>query len=197
MRKMAHWLVGGLLIGVTFSTQATILVTPFLGYTGGGHVADGNGETYDINPEMSYALSIEAPLDSGKIGLFYSYQSTELKQLSNSADIHYLQFQSSIDYPISPRWQTYLGLGLGGSYTDVDWVDKKLGFSASAFAGLKYEFSDRITLNAQLRWLGTVVDNDTTGACTLPTSDDSRCVIQFDTSWMNQFQSNVGFQFRL
>ncbi|MDV6251715.1 porin family protein [Vibrio sp. EA2] len=195
MRNKFGYLVGSILMSIAVNAQANITVTPFIGYTAGGQVEDESANTYDIDAAANYALAIETPFLNGKVGLFYSYQPTELKELSNSADIHYLQFQSSLSYPIAQGWQTYAGLGIGGSYNDVDWADKKVGFSASAFAGIEYEYTKAFALTAQLRWLGTVVDNDTSGACTLP-SDGSNCVIKYDTDWMNQFQSNVGISFR-
>ncbi|MGR5132214.1 outer membrane protein [Vibrio alfacsensis] len=195
MNNKLNWLVGSIFLSCSMSAQANVTITPFIGFAGGGAVEDENGRDYDIDPAINYALSIETPLELGKIGLFYSNQSSELKDVNNSSNIHYLQFQSSIYYPVSPGWQTYIGLGLGGSYIDADWVDDKYGFSASAFAGLEYEFSQNVALTAQIRWLGTVVDNDTSGSCVLPT-DGSNCVIKFETDWMNQFQSNIGLSFR-
>lgn len=195
MNNKLNWLVGGILLGCSMASQANVIVTPFIGFTGGGAVEDENGRDYDIDPTINYALAIEAPLELGQIGLFYSNQSSELKDVNNSSNIHYLQFQSSIYYPVSQGWQTYIGLGIGGSYINADWVDDKYGFSASAFAGLEYEFSQNVALTAQIRWLGTVVDNDTSSACVLPT-DGSNCVIKFETDWMNQFQSNIGLSFR-
>ncbi|ABU71846.1 outer membrane protein [Vibrio campbellii] len=175
------------------TAQANVIVTPYVGFTGGGEVEDQKERTYDLDPSINYALSVETPFEMGRIGLFYSNQSSELQDINNSIDVHYLQFQSSIYYPLSQGWQTYVGLGLGGSYTDADWVSDKYGFSASAFAGLEYEFSKNFAMTAQIRWLGTVVDNDTSGACVLPT-DGSSCIIKFETDWMNQFQSNIGFR---
>lgn len=195
MNNKLNWLVGGILLGCSMASQANVIVTPFIGFTGGGAVEDENGRDYDIDPTINYALAIEAPLELGQIGLFYSNQSSELKDVNNSSNIHYLQFQSSIYYPVSQGWQTYIGLGIGGSYINADWVDDKYGFSTSAFAGLEYEFSQNVALTAQIRWLGTVVDNDTSSACVLPT-DGSNCVIKFETDWMNQFQSNIGLSFR-
>ncbi|MGY0613831.1 outer membrane beta-barrel protein [Vibrio sp. FJH11] len=195
MKNKFGCLVGGILLSIAAQAQANIIITPFLGYTAGGKVEDEGGKTYDIDAAANYALAVETPFYQGKIGLFYSYQPTEIKTLSNSANIHYLQFQSSIAYPITPSWQTYIGAGIGGSYNDVNWADNKYGFSASVFAGIEYEYSKTFALTAQLRWLGTVVDNDTSGACTLP-AEESTCVVKYDTDWMNQFQSNVGFSFR-
>ncbi|MDF4856802.1 porin family protein, partial [Vibrio parahaemolyticus] len=134
MNQKLSWLVGIMMMSTAINAQANIIVTPYIGYTGGGQVEDESGNTYDLDPAVNYALSVETPLEKGRIGLFYSNQSTELEKLSNSADIHYLHFQSSMYYPVAEKWQTYIGVGLGASYADVDWVDKKYGFSASAFA---------------------------------------------------------------
>lgn len=195
MKNPSNWLVSSVLLSLSISAQASVSITPFIGYTGGGSVEDQNERTYDIDPALNFAFAIETPLEQGRIGLFYSNQSSDLQNIGNASNIHYLQFQSSIYYPISPGWQTYVGLGLGASYADVDWVDNKYGFSASAFGGAEYEISKHFAFTAQVRWLGTVVDNDTSGACVLPT-DGSSCFIKFETDWMNQFQSNIGITYR-
>lgn len=83
MKNKLSWLVGGMLMSCALSAQANVIVTPFIGFTGGGQVEDENKNTYDIDPALSYALSIETPFEMGKIGLFYSAQPTELKELSN------------------------------------------------------------------------------------------------------------------
>lgn len=195
MKNKFGCLVGGMLLSIAANAQADIIITPFLGYTAGGKVEEESGITYDVDAAANYALSVETTFLQGKIGLFYSYQPTEIKTLSNSANIHYLQFQSSLSYPITPSWQSYIGAGIGGSYNDVNWADNKYGFSASLFAGVEYEYSKTFALTAQLRWLGTVVDDETSGACTL-SAEGSNCIIKYETDWMNQFQSNVGFSFR-
>ncbi|WP_261895304.1 porin family protein [Vibrio cyclitrophicus] len=171
-----------------------IIITPMVGYTGGGSVEDQDGKTFDMEGSENFTFAIETPLEKGRIGFFYSNQSSELESLDLSSSIQYLHFQSSIYYPASPMLSGYLGLGLGASYVDVDWAKDKYGFSTSIFGGLEYKFSDRLALNTQVRWLGTVVDNDTSGVCYIP-STGQECIIRFDTDWMNQFQANVGLSF--
>ncbi|MDF2154227.1 outer membrane beta-barrel protein [Vibrio sp. CAU 1672] len=195
MSKKVRWIIGNILAIISVSTNAQILLTPYLGFTGGGAVEDEEKNTYNLDPALNLALAVEAPYESGRLGLFYSHQSTEFETIANSADVHYLQLQSSVYYPLDQHWSSYIGLGVGGSYVNADWADKKYGFSASAFAGMEYELSDNMAITAQIRWLGTVVDNDTSGVCVLP-NDGSNCVIKFETDWMNQFQSNIGFTFR-
>jgi len=171
-----------------------IIITPMVGYTGGGSVEDQDGKNYDMKGSENYTFAIETPLEKGRVGFFYSNQSSELETLNLSSSIQYLHFQSSIYYPASSVLSGYLGLGLGASYVDVDWAKDKYGFSTSIFGGLEYKLSDRLALNTQVRWLGTVVDNDTTGVCNIP-SNGQDCIIRFDTDWMNQFQANVGLSF--
>lgn len=171
-----------------------IIITPMVGYTGGGSVEDQDGKTFDMESSENFTFAIETPLEKGRIGFFYSNQSSELESLDLSSSIQYLHFQSSIYSPASPMLSGYLGLGLGASYVDVDWAKDKYGFSTSIFGGLEYKFSDRLALNTQVRWLGTVVDNDTSGVCNIPSTGQD-CIIRFDTDWMNQFQANVGLSF--
>lgn len=176
------------------SAESNIMLTPFAGYTGGGSVQDEDSNTYDMEPAASYAFAIETPLDKGRVGLFYSNQSSELETLKLSSSIQYLHFQSSIYYPADDKFSSYLGLGLGASYVDVDWAKDKYGFSGSIFGGIEYKFTDNLALNGQVRWLGTVVDNETSGACTIPTTGQT-CVIKFKTDWMNQYQASLGLTF--
>lgn len=171
-------------------TQAAVYLTPFVGYTAGGKVEDSQRQSHAIQGSESYALALEVPYETGRLGLFYATQRSDIDTLNDTIAMHYLHFQSSIYYPADDKLSSYLGLGLGASYADADWVDDKYGFSASIFTGLDYRLSPNIALNTQFRWLGTVVDNDTSTVCTFGDSD--RCVIRFQSDWMNQFSANLG-----
>ncbi|WP_017026093.1 outer membrane beta-barrel protein [Vibrio rumoiensis] len=188
------WL-GILLLAVPPLANAEVMITPMLGYTVGGSVKDNNGNKYDMQASESYAIAIETPVEKGRIGLFYSQQNTQLETLGFGSPIKYLHIQSSLDLPINERFITYVGIGLGGSYVDVSWAENKYGFSASGFAGLEYKITNHISINGQLRWLGTVVDSNSSTQCYY-TQDTQNCRIQFDSDWMNQFQSNIGMTFR-
>lgn len=181
-----------LIAGVSPLVQADTYLSPWLGYTFGGSVEDQNQNELDLKASESYALSLETDVDKGRMGLFYANQHSEVEDVNLNSSIHYLHIQSSIYYPVQDKWQSYLGVGLGASYVDADWVKDEWGFSASIFGGFEYQFSDSLALNTQLRWLGTVVDNETSGACNLPAGGDSSCVVKFKTDWMNQFSANLG-----
>ncbi|MEX0334697.1 outer membrane beta-barrel protein [Vibrio tubiashii] len=184
------------LSAISTTAVAEVYLTPWVGYTAGGSVENQNQQELDLKGSESFALSVETDFDTGRLGLFYSTQSTDVEKTNASSTIHYIHFQSSVYYPIEDKFSSYLGIGLGGSYIDADWVDKELGFSASIFGGFEYKLSDTVALNTQLRWLGTVVDNDTSGVCNLPTTSEGSCVIKFKTDWMNQFSANLGLTVR-
>ncbi|AAO11323.2 hypothetical protein VV1_2995 [Vibrio vulnificus CMCP6] len=185
-----------LLMFAPLASANKLIVTPFVGYTFGGAVEDENQDTFDLNAAPNYAIAIETPLDKGRVGLFYSYQSSEVDVIKQDYGFHYLHFQSSIYYPTDSGLSGYLGMGLGASYADVDWADDKVGFSTSIFGGIEYPITSNLLISAQIRWLGTVVDNDSSAACVVPTTGQN-CVIQFETDWVNQFQSNLGLTFKL
>lgn len=184
-----------LLCMTTSSSYAELIITPMIGYTLGGSVEDDSGNAYDMEGRSSFSLAIEMPVEKGRVGLFYSRQSTQLEDLNINSSIQYLHFQSSLDMPISENFSGYIGVGLGGSYVDADWVDNNIGFSATGFAGLEYRFTANLALNAQIRWLGTSVDNNNSALC-YSDQGNSKCLIHFESDWVNQFQSNVGMTFR-
>ncbi|ENM5750692.1 outer membrane beta-barrel protein [Vibrio mimicus] len=195
MRQINIFVLNVLLLLFSPFLAAEWMVTPSVGYTFGGKVLNQAGNQYDLESSSSYALAVELPYDKGRVGLFYSAQPTNVETLSNQDEnIHYLHFQSSIYYPISEKFSSFIGLGIGGAYTDVDWADKKYGFSASAFGGVEYQISSNVAVNAQLRWLGTMVDNDSSAVCTLPSSES--CVVKFKTDWLNQGSAHVGITIR-
>ncbi|MDR9828124.1 porin family protein [Vibrio sp. FNV 38] len=185
----AYWL--------SFNVMATELyVTPWIGFTGGGKVVNEEGTEFDFKPSESFALQIEAPLQQGRIGLFYHYQGTEVDDINASVETHYLLFQSAVHYAMHERLRTHIGIGLGGAYTKANWVDDNFGFAGSIYGGLEHEIKDNLYLTGQVRWLGTVVDNDTTAICNLPSGQEGNCVIKFKTDWMNQFSANFGITFK-
>lgn len=178
------------------AAEAELYLTPWFGYSVGGSVEDQDQNEFDLKGSQTFAVSLESQFDTGRVGLFYAGQSNDVEQLNSSAKMHYLHFQSSVYYPVQDKFSSYLGIGVGGSYIDANWVGKELGFSASIFGGFEYQINETIAVNSQLRWLGTVVDSDTSGACNLPSNGQDSCIVKFKTDWMNQFSANIGLTMR-
>lgn len=188
----------GLLMAITATPAMArdIYVTPWIGFTGGGKVVNEDGQEFDFKPSESFALQIETPIQAGRIGLFYHYQGTEVEDINSKINSHYLLFQSAVHYQVHDQLRTHLGIGLGGAYTEASWVKDNLGFATSIYGGVEHQLKENLFLTVQVRWLGTVVDNDTTAICNLPSGQEGNCVIRFKTDWMNQFSANLGVTFK-
>lgn len=184
----------GLLILAPLPSFAQIHITPSIGYASGGEIEDTEGEIYDLKGNTAYSLAIETDYDAGRIGLFYSNQSNDIKGLNQDSNMHYLHFQSALDYQLTKNITSFIGLSIGGSYSDVDWVDDNLYFSAGAFGGFQYHVTKNLALQLEGRWLGTAVDSDFDSTC-VSTPDKNSCVIKYKSSWLNQLQANVGLRF--
>lgn len=180
---------------LSMNSNASVMVTPFIGYSLGGAAETADGTSYDISPSANLALAVEFPFRNGRMGAFYSRQDSSLDRLNLDTTIQYLQFQSSAEYHVGENTQAYIGAGLGASHTSGQWTKSHTGFAASIFGGVEYYLTKNLTINGQLRWQGTVVSNESVSICNLPT-DDQSCFIAFKTRWMNQVQTNLGLSVR-
>jgi hypothetical protein len=173
----------------------TLYFTPMIGYSMGGNVTNDDGEDYDVSSDLNYNFALEKAYDTGRIGLFYSEQASELETLSLGTRFRYLHFQSSIYYPIASNSSSYVGIGLGGTQLDLEWSEKEYYFSASLFGGFEQSLSKHVSLQAQARWNGTLHNSDSASVCNLPTTEES-CKFYFSGDWLNQFQVNLGLVFK-
>ncbi|MBA5761838.1 porin family protein [Vibrio sp. 404] len=197
MKALKKWLLVALVLsGTVTQSHAEVYLTPWLNFTGGGELESSDGSNFDIEPSASYSLSAETDFQTGRIGMFYAHQSSDVSEVQLKSSIQYLMFQSSIYYALPNDAYSYIGVGVGGSYIDANWVDNSTGFAASIFGGFEYPITNSIRLTTQARWLGTVVDNDTAAACNLPSSSTNGCIVQFKTDWMNQFTVGIGVVMR-
>ena len=184
----------GLLAIAPLPLFAQVYITPSIGIASGGEVENSAGETFSVKADNALSFAIETDFDTGRIGLFYSTQSSEVKSLGYKTRFDYLHFQSALDYPLTSHLSSFFGLSIGATHTDVDWSDESLHFSAGAFTGLQYHFTDNLALQLEARWLGTSVDSNFDSAC-VSGSTKSGCVIRYEGSWMNQVQGNLGLRF--
>ncbi|MGR6839235.1 porin family protein [Aliivibrio wodanis] len=184
----------GLLAITPLPLMAQWYITPAIGIATGGMVENKDGDTFKVENDSSLSFTVETDYDAGRIGLFYSTQSSEVKSLGNKSRFDYLHFQSALDFPLTTNLNSFFGLSLGATYTDVDWSDDTIQFSGGAFTGLQYHFTDNIALQLEARWLATSVDSDFDSACGVG-STHSACVIRYEASWMNQIQGNLGLRF--
>ena len=61
MNQKLSWLVGIMMMSTAINAQANIIVTPYIGYTGGGQVEDESGNTYDLDPAVNTLFQSRLP----------------------------------------------------------------------------------------------------------------------------------------
>ncbi|MBL4828676.1 MAG: porin family protein [Aliivibrio sp.] len=174
--------------------HANNYITPMIGYSFGGNVSDTQDVNYQVKANPNLAITVETDLDKGRIGAFYSLQQTDIKKTSNDLAINYLHFQSALNFPLNSKLSSFFGLSVGGTYIKADWVDKDLSFSAGAFTGIRYQFSDNASLHAEGRWLASSVDSDFSAICQ-GSPESTQCKFKFEGDWLHQGQANLGITF--
>ena len=82
-------------------------------------------------------------------------------------DIGYLQVGGELELPVNPHLIPIIGLTIGathltprGTGTPTEWF-----FSGTAFAGAKIPITKHIGLRTQIRFLGTLINSDTSFIC--------------------------------
>ncbi|GAD78860.1 outer membrane beta-barrel protein [Vibrio ezurae] len=182
-----------LIVACSYSaaSQADIYITPMVGYGMGGSLDSDSDESFDIDRNVNYNLAIETNVDKGRLGLLYSEQQSSIDKLDVDTTLRYLHFQSAVYYPVD-NWNSYLGLGLGGTQIDIQGADTEYKFSLGVYGGVEYKITKYFALQGQLRYMGTLVDSESLTLCDSSASG-SNCKVAFSGNWMNQLQANVGF----
>ncbi|PSW21556.1 hypothetical protein C9I98_05200 [Photobacterium sanctipauli] len=165
-----------------------------MGYSFSNSFSDENGIDIDIDNDIHYALGLETDLGEGRVGLYLSHQPTKTANFSNDGSLSYVHFQSALRFDTFTHLDTFLGASLGTTIVDADWTDKDLLLSGGLHGGLDYKLTSQLRLVAELRWLVSLIDSDTTTICTLPTGNET-CNVRIDSDWMQQFQTNVGVSY--
>ena len=65
-----------LIATASFPALAQFHITPVIGIAAGGEVEDQNGDTFKIKNNSALSIALETDFDAGRIGLFYSTQSS-------------------------------------------------------------------------------------------------------------------------
>lgn len=165
-------------------------VTISYGFSTGGEVTENEQEQRTINGAPSFSVRLETDIDEGRVGLFYSHQSSKLEPYELTSQIDYFHLQSALDYELKPSITSFVGASLGTSYIQTQWSNKDYFFSGSLFAGLTYSLSPNTTVSAEGRWLSSAIETQTYGQCD-PSSSNSECTLKFSGNWLHQIQTQI------
>ncbi len=185
------------LLASPLALAESVYITPMVGISNGLEVKDEQGVEYQTHSDINYNFSVEVPLQQGRIGLIYSEHNSDRESPQLDNRLRYLQLQSSIYYPVADQWNTYVGIGLGGTQLSSSWYETDYLFSASVFGGVEYQVADNVALQAQLRWFGSLLSSDTASQCGFPVEGGSGgCRFYFSGDWLSQVQGNLGLTLR-
>ncbi|GAB7220583.1 outer membrane beta-barrel protein [Vibrio comitans] len=175
-------------------SQADIHITPMIGYSMGGSFDTEEGGNFDIEEAVNYNIAIETDVEKGRLGLLYSQQDSSIEDVNIDTTLRYLHFQSAVFYPSGEKWNSYIGLSLGGTQIDIQGASNEYKFSLGVYGGVEYEFTDNFALQGQIRYLGTLVDGDSITICD-SSGNGTSCKYAFSGDWMSQVQANLGVRF--
>lgn len=173
--------------------QANYSLTGYAGYHGHQSITTEQGDTLEFDKSSHFALSMDIDIPNAIVGVYYSKQQNQLTQTPQfDADMQFLLFQSAVKFRLSPDFSSYVGAQVGVNHIDVyDNADSY--FATGLFTGLEYHLLENIAFVSELRWIGSLVNNNSTINCP---ANDEQCIWQFDGDVLHQFQANLGLRVR-
>jgi opacity protein-like surface antigen len=174
-------------------------LVPFGGFRTGGEFETENGDV-DIDDAVAFGLAFNARADyHTQWHIYYSHQSTELLaegvlEGHNRVDLDVDYVQAGGTYYFEGNAVTpYMAATVGAARFDPD----PAGFESDTFfaftvaGGLRVALGERVGLNLEARWLGTLVDSDSEIFCRSgPTV--SGCAVRVDGNLVSQFDTTLG-----
>lgn len=156
------------------------------------------GSTLKIDEGTAFGLALDFLLDnnpSQRIGAWVSYQQSSFGSEAglddDKMDITHVHFTAMSYFP-KGKWEPFALLGIGaGHFAPKDSsMNTVTRFSAQIAGGANYKFTESILLRLEARYIPTFFGGSSTVFC------DGGCTVSVKSSVYNQFQANVGLQFR-
>lgn len=184
------------LFAVSFSSAADIAFTGYYGQSLNQSLVTENGTKIDIKDDTNLGVSLDKHDGISKYGLYYSNMSSTQRNASDyELDLNYLLFQSAVVLPVSDGLSSYLGAQLGVNRISPNFSDSDTFFATGLYGGLEYEITKDFLALGEVRWLATILKNDSTTICE-GGPDGTQCDWYFDGEVLNQFQFNLGVMYR-
>jgi len=176
-----------------------IEVAPFVGYRGGGGFEDRDtAGDLDVDESASFGVAVSRSLDRRRrLELWYSRQSSEVTGDNGTftgnplfdVDVHYLHLGGTVEVDDSTAFRSFVSGGLGVTHFDPDrsGLDAETRLSLSLGVGGKTYFSRNAGLRLEARFIGTLMDNDSSLFCV-----DGSCALQVDGGLFGQWEFGAG-----
>ncbi|MGS0536720.1 hypothetical protein [Pseudoalteromonas sp. SaAl2] len=151
----------------------------------------------EVNDGNHFAFSIDRNIDRARYGFYFAQSNNEPENTEDKeVTMKYFLFQSAVEVALSNHINSYVGAQVGANYVQTNFTSNDVFFASGLYGGIEYLFSDTARVLFETRWLATIVNNESTVNCTLPTDEDDQCLWHFDGDVLNQFQTSLGFTYR-
>ncbi|MDE3272251.1 hypothetical protein [Pseudoalteromonas sp. G4] len=188
--------MAAVLTALSFSSAADIAVTGYYGQSLNQELVTEKGTKIDIKDDSNFGVSLDKHDGISKYGLYYSSMSSVQRNAHGyELDLDYLLFQSAVVLPVTEGVSSYLGAQLGVNHISPNFSDSDTFFATGLFGGLEYEITKDFVALGEVRWLATILKNDSTTVCE-GGANGTQCDWYFDGEVLNQFQFNVGVMYR-
>ena len=183
----------------------TFELTPTLGYRVGGTFEDSDtGESVDLENNSAFGLIFNiAEKPNTQYEFSWSHQDTSV-DLSDSGgnpinidlDIDFFQLGGTYMF-VGDKARPYIVATIGAAHyrTKGDTDESDTYFAFTIGGGWKLWSTERFGLRLEGRYLGTLVDSNTSLFCT-STPSGSGCLIQTRGKILSQFEATLGGVFR-
>jgi len=208
MAKMKHRLAIITLATIPLYSFATpVPIDDFVaisGYLGGRYSEDlkdsETGQKADIGNNFSQALALSWYYDRNREGeLLYSNSKQDLsmhgdvKNVQTDVYISYLHFGGRVNFVNDSPLSTSLGLGIGATFfiPDSNQYDNDVSLSGNITGGIKYKLNQQWALKADLRFYGTVLNNNSSLFCS-----NNSCLIELNGEVYVQTELMAGIEYK-
>lgn len=208
MVKMKHSLIIISLVTMPLYSLATpapiddfVAISAYLGGRYSDDLKDSEtGQKADIGNNFSQALALSWYYDRNREGeLLYSNSKQDLsmygdaKNVQTDVYISYLHFGGRVNFVNESPFSTSLGLGLGATFfiPDSNQYDNDIALSGNITGGVRYEINQQWALKADLRFYGTVLNNNSSLFCS-----NNSCLIELDGDIYVQTELMAGVEYK-
>jgi hypothetical protein len=180
--------------------DGTTIITPYIGYRGGGEFNDEVTDTrLDIDESGSFGLIVGWEVKGGQVEVSYSLQSSELTTNDSvsadvlvDVDVHNLMFAGKTI--LDPDLGAYISFLLGLTHYEFEpgEVDSATRPALGIGGGIDRRIDDSLGYRVGLRGLMTIFEDDDKSFC----DSSSGCTIRLDDNSIMQWEIFIGISFR-
>ncbi|TMP86421.1 hypothetical protein CWC05_13505 [Pseudoalteromonas ruthenica] len=188
-----------LLATTLFSSVAAadVAVTLYGGQSFSQSLETKEGTDIDLEDANHFAFSIDRTITDARYGFYYSANKSDIQgNNERQVNIQHYMFQSAVEYPLASSTTGYFGAQIGAANVDPEWLSSDTYFATGLFTGAGYHVTDNAQLMFEVRWLATIINNDSDFNCTISNDPNDQCLWHFDGDVLNQFNTSLAFSMR-